>query len=117
MEPLADGVRRFALPMHATSRNDKIVRVILGNAITCIFLQGQQHYLRRAVARDGERIDMLVQLRRIHMQAVNYRLLRSHAFQVWKESVCAKGVRENPSQCVHIKLNEQCPAMGIVHLT
>ena len=89
MKPFTNGVRIFALPIQAGSRNDKIVRVILGNAITCMILQGQQHYLRRAVARDGERIDMLVQLRRIHMQAVNYRLLRSQAFQVWKESVCA----------------------------
>ncbi|MGB5053183.1 MAG: hypothetical protein WBO24_02180 [Nitrospirales bacterium] len=81
MKPFANGGRSFALPMQASSRNDKIVRVLLGNSITCL--------LRRAVDQDGERIDMLVQLRRIQMQAVNYRLLRSQAFRVWKESVCA----------------------------
>ncbi|HSF10522.1 MAG TPA: hypothetical protein VLA60_14005 [Nitrospirales bacterium] len=105
MKPFANGVRIFALPMQASSRNDKIVLVILGNAITCMILQGQQHYLWRTVAQDDERIDMRVQLRRIHMQSVNNLLLRSQAFQVWKESVCAKGVRENPFQCDLIKFN------------
>ena len=81
--------QKFCPAMQASSKNDKIVRVILGNSITCIVIQGQQHYLRRAVDPDGDRIDMLVQLRRIHMQAVNYRLLRSQVFRVWKEWVCA----------------------------
>lgn len=32
MKPFDNGVRSFALPIHATSRNDKIVRVILINS-------------------------------------------------------------------------------------
>ena len=36
MKSFANGVRSFSLPMHANSWNGKIVRVILGNSITCV---------------------------------------------------------------------------------
>ena len=88
MEPLADSVRSFALPLHATSRNDKGVRMILGNSITCVMsFRDNRTICGGAGDQDGKSIAMLVQLPR--MQTVNYRLLRSQAFRVWKQWVCA----------------------------
>jgi putative transposase len=47
----------------------------------------------------------LFRLGRHLMQAVNYRLRRTQAFQAWKESVCAKVERSNLFSCDRIKLN------------
>ena len=43
------------------------------------------------------------------LQAVNYRLWRTQAFQVWKESVGAEVERETLFSCDRIPLNGQCP--------
>ena len=42
------------------------------------------------------------------LQAVNYRLWRTQAFQVWKESVGAEVERETLFSCDRIPLNGQC---------
>ena len=40
-------------------------------------------------------VQNLFRLGRHLLQAVNYRLLRTQAFQVWKDSVCARDVWPN----------------------
>ena len=79
MKPFASGVRNLGLHTHASSRNDKGG---LGDTwhIDEVFvtIQGERHYLWRAVDQDGDTIDILVQRHRNKKAAVRFfrRLLK-----------------------------------------
>src|SRR3954454_9699375 len=48
-------------------------------------IAGKKHWLWRAVDQDGMVLDVLVQRRRDHLPAPQYRATRAQAFQTWAE--------------------------------